>query len=250
MRWIEETKLRTFDTLVPKANFQSTNYRNTAEPEEQQPPPRPSSRAHRKISCHAVSAAASSRQSLKMQTKHRILTPFIRRQGFLPICKMGFREPDPFVLYTSASIKITETIMAILPTHTNPVSQNQASIQNLQFIPAIFGLVLKHIIDSTQRYHAFWRKQRKRDRTFKILILHSPQVGSAPRNAEHRVVPLRMSLGETGTEQHKPRPSPTWRGSTGLSSALSKASPEQTQMSCPSLSPAELFRHILGTAIV
>lgn len=152
---MEETKLRTFDTTIPQAKFWSRNYHNTVELEKQQLPPRPSSIVHCKISCRTLSVATSSRQSLKMQTKHRILLPFIHQQGFLLICKIGFQEPNLFVLYTSVSIKIAGTITAIHPTHTNPILQNQASIQNLQFILAIFRVNLKHSVDSTQKYYFF-----------------------------------------------------------------------------------------------
>lgn len=124
MKRMEETELFTFNTLIPKAKFCSTNCHNTVELEKQQPLPRPSSTAHSKVSYRIVSDAASARRSSEMQTKHRILLPFIHQQGFLLICKVRFQEPNLFVLNTSVSIKIAGTIIAIHPTHKSCITES------------------------------------------------------------------------------------------------------------------------------
>jgi len=127
MKRMKEMDFCTFDTIIPKAKFWSTNYHNTVALEKQQLPLRPSSRVHCKNSCHILSVATSSRQSLKMQTEYKLLLPFTHQQSFLLICEIRFHEPNLFVLYTSASIKITGTIMTIRPTHKNLILQNHAS---------------------------------------------------------------------------------------------------------------------------
>lgn len=111
--------------------------------------------------------------------------------------------------------------MAIRPTHTNPILQNQASIQNLHFFSG-------HLQAYFQTQHwinkkpLLFLKKKKKSETKRLK--YSSQRRSAPWNAKHITLPLRILLSKTETEQRKPCFSLTWEDSPGSSSGFETVS--------------------------